>query len=287
MYEPKSPEELEGEIISLLKEGKTRKDITKKYRVGKNKVTGWFKKFGINVKKDYGEFRSPYNVHVFDIIDTEEKAYWLGFLYADGCVSYDASRNSYRIGLALKSIDIEHLKKFKAFLQDSRDDSVIKIYKYGPNGNKIHEGCRYIVSNEHLAKELINLGCTFKKSLTLTFPDIKKFNNPDLIFDFIRGYIDGDGSLSKTTLKSGKPYPHINLVGTNNFLTGVIKYLPQFGNIYTLKGGRVFQANSYGKKAQEIANKLYGHATIYLDRKYEKFKEYFKYKDGEGNKDGE
>lgn len=286
MEKPESPEELKNLLISLLKEGKTKSEIANNFNVSEGTIYNWFKKFGIKVK-DYLEFRLSYNVHVFDTVDSEEKAYWLGFLYADGWVSYLAIKNSYRIGLALNSIDIEHLRKFKAFLQDSRDDSAIKIYKYGPNGNKIHEGCRYVVCNEHLAKELINLGCTFRKSLTLTFPDIKKFNNPDFIFDFIRGYMDGDGCLSRTILKSGKLYPRLEIVGTNDFLTGVIKYLPQFGNVHAINNERLFRANAYGKKAREIANKLYGHATIYLDRKYEIFKALFEYKDGEIRNNGE
>lgn len=277
MYESKSPEELKGEIISLLKEGKTRIDIAKKYRVDKRIVTGWFKEFGINVK-DYYEFRLSYNVHVFDTIDNEEKAYWLGFLYADGCVSYTASRNCYCIGIALKSTDVEHLKKFKNFLQDTRESS-IRISTRTFNGKEF-EVCSYQIYNEHLAKTLINLGCIIRKSLALTFPDSNVFKEPNLVFDFIRGYVDGDGCLSHK-----RKNPRISILGTNEFLTEVIKYFPQFNKVY--KSGNQFVIDTSGDKAKVIANKLYGHATIYLDRKYEKFKAQFEYKDGEGNKDGE
>lgn len=273
MYEPKSPEELKGEIILLLKEGKTRTDIAKKYRVSKKKVTRWLKDFGINIK-DYYEFRLSYNVHVFDIIDSEDKAYWLGFLYADGCVSYNASRNCYYIGLALKSTDVEHLKKFKDFLQDTRESS-IRISTRTFNGKEF-EACSYQIYNEHLAKTLINLGCIIRKSLILTFPDSNVFKKPNLVFDFIRGYVDGDGCLS---LK--RKSPRISILGTNEFLTGVIKYLPQFNKVY--KSGNQFMVSTSGDKAKVIANKLYGHATIYLDRKYEKFKELFEYNDSEIN----
>lgn len=273
MYEPKSPEELKGEIILLLKEGKTRTDIAKKYMVNIGKVTRWLKDFGINVK-DYYEFRLSYNVHVFDTIDNEEKAYWLGFLYADGCVSYNASRNSYCIGFALKSTDFEHLKKFKDFLQDTRE-SAIRISTRTLNGKEF-EACSYHIYNEHLAKTLINLGCIIRKSLTLTFPDSNVFKKPNLVFDFIRGYVDGDGCLSHK-----RKSPLISILGTNEFLTEVIKYLPQFNKVY--KSGNQFVVSTSGDKAKVIANKLYGHATIYLDRKYEKFKALFEYNDSEIN----
>lgn len=273
MYEPNSPEELKGEIIFLLKEGKTRIDIAKKYMVNIGKVTRWLKDFGINVK-DYYEFRLSYNVHVFDTIDNEEKAYWLGFLYADGCVSYNAPRNCYCISVALKSTDVEHLKKFKDFLQDTRESS-IRISTRTFNGKEF-EACDYRIYNEHLAKTLINLGCIIRKSLTLTFPDSNVFKKPNLVFDFIRGYVDGDGCLS---LK--RKSPRISILGTNEFLTEVIKYLPQFNKVY--KAGNQFVVATSGDKAKVIANKLYGHATIYLDRKYEKFKALFEYNDSEIN----
>ena len=270
-------------IISLLSEGKTRSEIAKIFKVHEATITNWLKKFKINVK-DYTEFRLSYNVHVFDTIDSEEKAYWLGFLYADGCVLYNnttSTRNYYHVRIALKSTDIEHLRKFKDFLQDNRDDSIIHIRTENKNG-KIYESCRYSVSNKHLAESLVNLGCTPRKSLTLTFPDIKKFNNPDLIFDFIRGYCDGDGCLSYYT-KRGKTYPSINIVGTYDFLSGITKYIPQFKKVYKKRGENVFQLDTRNKLAREVANKLYGHATIYLDRKYERFKALFKYNDSEIN----
>ena len=52
------------------------------------------------------------NIRNFEIIDTEEKAYWLGFLYADGSVS--STDNRIELGLAEK--DLNHIEKFKEFI---------------------------------------------------------------------------------------------------------------------------------------------------------------------------
>ena len=271
MNRSKIPEK--DELISLLCEGKTRSEIAEIFKVHETTITRWFRKFKINIK-DYTEFRLSYNVHIFDTIDSEEKAYWLGFLYADGCVAYNAPRNSYYFKIELKSTDVEHLKKFKDFLQDTREGA-IRIITHTFNGKEF-EACRYQISNEHLAKTLINLGCTIRKSLTLTFPDSSVFKKPNLVFDFIRGYTDGDGSLTHDMKR-----PRISIIGTNEFLTEVIKYLPQFNKVY--KSGNQFVISTSGDKAKVIANRLYGHATIYLDRKYEKFKERFEYNDSEIN----
>nr|DAG90196.1 MAG TPA: endonuclease [Crassvirales sp.] len=52
--------------------------------------------------------KSEFNRDFFSVIDTEEKAYWLGFLYADGFIS--ASGNT--VGLSISLKDIDHLKKY-------------------------------------------------------------------------------------------------------------------------------------------------------------------------------
>ena len=51
---------------------------------------------------------------VFDEIDSEEKAYWLGFLFADGYISdlKEKSKHNYHFELSLKGSDINHLNKF-------------------------------------------------------------------------------------------------------------------------------------------------------------------------------
>ena len=59
-----------------------------------------------------------YNENYFKIIDSEEKAYWLGFLYADGCITRfyrNEKLKSMSLELTLQSNDIEHLKKFLKF----------------------------------------------------------------------------------------------------------------------------------------------------------------------------
>lgn len=49
-----------------------------------------------------------YNRHIFDEINSSEKAYWLGFIIADGYLNED--KNMLRIKLG--SIDKHHLEKF-------------------------------------------------------------------------------------------------------------------------------------------------------------------------------
>ena len=72
---------------------------------------------------------------VFDVIDTEEKAYWLGFMYADGCIY----SKEYRMELSLQGSDVEHLQKFSKFLKSTKSD-LVKIYRNYKQGN--YDRCR-------------------------------------------------------------------------------------------------------------------------------------------------
>ena len=142
--------------------------------------------------------------NVFEEINTEEKAYWLGFLYADGNVSKDDNR----ISLCIK--DLEHMEKFAKFIgKDIRIKT--KIVKNKPY---------FLVffRSEKMKNDLINKGCIPQKSLILKFPE-KEILPENLQIPFIRGYFDGDGCISK--IKEGRTI--ISLIGTFDFLEKVKK----------------------------------------------------------------
>ena len=269
----------EIKIIEMYKQGKTSKEIAKFFSV--NPATLRRFQNGYNIKaRDYFEYRLDYDVHIFNKIDTEEKAYWLGFLYADGNVRKEKLNNS--VTIHLNAMDIDHLRKFKVFMKDTRDESVIKIqHRLSPTGNP-QTMCSYMVCNDNLRNDLIKHGCVPAKSLILTFPDESHFESPDLIIDFIRGYIDGDGCLYSD--KKRPNYVSISARGTFDFLSGIIKYFPEFGVVHSevdKRGSIQYKIYCTREKARKVADKLYGHATIYLDRKFEKFTALFKYKDSE------
>ena len=89
-----------------------------------------------------------------------------------------------------------------------------------------------------------------------------------MVIDFLRGYIDGDGCLSKTT--SGRL--RIEVLGTEEFLTKVKELFPEFGKIMVDKrNSNVKRIICENNKADELSMRLYKNSNIYLDRKYEKF----------------
>lgn len=197
---------------------------------------------------------------IFDVIDTEEKSYWAGFLFADGCVS-DKAASGLSLKLKLAAQDKNHLIKFKNFLKDIRADEESVRPEIAKKDGKEYLQYYYITYNKHLVNSLIKLGCVPRKSLILKFPDESLFANRDLIYDFIRGYVDGDGCIYEDHGRLS-----IDIAGTYEFLSKVKEYLPQFPNIK--KQGNIYRFRSSYNKGDQIAYKLYEHATIYLDRKY-------------------
>ncbi len=201
----------------------------------------------------------PRNEYYFNKIDTEEKAYWLGFLYADGCIH----SNNYEISVNIT--DKEHVEKFRQTIgavnhkitetKDSRFENAKMLYQF-------------TIKDKQLHTDLIKWGCMPQKSLVIEkIPNIPR----DYVSHFIRGYFDGDGSLHY--LKGTNNY-RISFVGTQKFLTEIQKELQtnvslQYGNTekaYTLQiAGR--------KQVERILKYIYQDSTeqTRLDRKYQTY----------------
>lgn len=193
----------------------------------------------------------------FQKIDTEEKAYWLGFLSADGCV-----HDGYVL-IALQEKDIGHLEKFKAFLNFKG-----KIRTYQQNG---HSYCSIYVGNRTLYEDLIKLGCCERKSLILK--PCQKIPEK-YIFDYIRGYWDGDGGISYSHKNNRwQAYCTSTLEMLNFFIEKMNLSTKPFLEHRCKQTYRIHfngRINVYNKMSL-----LYDNATIYLDRKkklYEKLK---------------
>lgn len=242
--------------------------MSQKYEIGRWTLTDRFKKLGINIVNKQNELK--FDNTVFDSIDDEEKAYWLGFIFADGYIS--STNNAFEI--SLKGSDKKHLDKFNKFMKH-RDKNHVKLGKVNC-GETICERCRWFVSDKHLWNVLNSYGCTPNKSTNLQFPLITIFKYDHLIRHFIRGYFDGDGSFSRYLHKTIVS-PHIELLGTPEFLNMVEKY----SNIFGKRGkdkrwkNNTEYINFPLKEGVVFINYIYKDSKIYLDRKY-KLYQFFK-----------
>lgn len=205
------------------------------------------------------------NHKFFSKIDTEEKAYWFGFICADGCIYNN------RVILDIQIRDIEHLEKFKKSLVCDA-----KIRLHGDN----NEYCRLNIYSKNLTKDLILHGCVPNKSDKLNYPKI----NADLEKDFIRGYFDGDGCIfygeywyKRKDCKSDKLYLRklwlAHVIGTKSIVSGIKIFLGVKNNLYEIsKKSNTYRLKFGGRQnCMKQLSKIYDGATIYLDRKYKKY----------------
>lgn len=206
----------------------------------------------------------------FEKIDTERRAYWLGFLYADGCVS-EVTENSKSIVLQLHPKDRYILEEL---LKDIKSDRPIYVNKRG-----------YVsisIGSVKMANDLIKLGCIPKKSLVLKFP-AENIVPKDLMRHFIRGYMDGDGCISTyMKLRKNRKSPvltcEIKFIGTYHMLYGIKEFFKSEKNVLINKHSPdSCQISFAGRKYRNIVDLLYKDATIYMKRKKDKWDEFVEY----------
>lgn len=188
---------------------------------------------------------------VFDTV-TEESAYWIGFLMADGCI--DDSGGSRVVRLELADVDLGHLLKFKEFL---KSDSEIRTPKNRSGGVRIKVG------SNRLAEALSKYGVTPRKTYTAKVIGLEDNR------DFWRGAVDGDGSI----WFGKKGYTYIELAGSEDLVRQfgefVLKRIPVCKAV-PMSHGATFVWRTGGRTAEEVVRILYEGCSVALDRKREK-----------------
>ncbi len=193
------------------------------------------------------------NVRYFKTINTNTKAYFAGFIAADGAIV----KNELTISIHVK--DIKILQKLKEELESP--NQIIRLNK------KNTDMVRFTVGNKMLKSDLENLGITSRKTFTLQniIENIPKEHKSS----FILGYFDGDGSFSfkrKTGIFS--------IRGTKELLSGFANVL-EIPESHIKKYDSTFNLLEWSqKKIRNIFLKLYLNQDFYLERKYKKFVEY-------------
>ena len=199
----------------------------------------------------------------FDVIDTEAKAYWLGFIWADGSVTQ--SNGSRWLGLGLAACDIEHIRKMCA---DLKTDLPIRYYEKR-NSATVH------VTSKRICDALISHGIVPRK----TYSDGLVTGVPqELLRHFYRGEFDGDGSIYSSMRSFRKDGLKIqnwkaSVIGTPKFITVMQADLERELGLppgkQTQYGPAVSVRYEGREKVFKLCNWLYDGATVYLQRKFD------------------
>lgn len=150
------------------------------------------------------------NEDFFSCIDTEEKAYILGFIYADGSVSPEKGT----LCISQSKPDLQILEKIKTSMGSS---SPVHVYINSRSNMNRKPTAILSIHSKKLLSDLSRHGCVKNKTFKTSFP----FHSlsSDLYRHFIRGYFDGDGSIAMPLAK--KPRPNAIIVGTEEMLSGI------------------------------------------------------------------
>jgi hypothetical protein len=258
-----------GEWIELYKGGMGCVEISRLYNCAASSVSVVTEKYGIrrsrkeahqlaHVQK-YGEADN-----YFDNIDTEEKAYYLGYIVADGCIFERKSNGEKALSIFLQVTDGYIIERLGSILRRN-------VLVRPPKGkDKEQRGLR--VTSAHIYDTLRSYGITERKSYDNHEATVFNHIPPDLMSHFLRGLIDGDGCIIAIRGRRDRRRDsgRISLCGNRSDMQGVADIFTSIGcrsakvrkrlNIYGVTWGSMTDLRN-------IIHYLYDNATIYLDRK--------------------
>lgn len=281
--------EISKEQLIELTKTKTVSEIAKLYNCSVRTIYNWYERYELSYKRSIqSEIKRPkkysYDDTYFQIIDNEHKAYWLGFIMADGCI-IQKSKNKPSLSLVinLQESDKQHLKKFN---KDLHGNLPIRIRTqkshviHGWQKDVYISETKYAVieiNSKWLCNDLINHGVVQRKTLKEHSPLIE---NPNLIRHFIRGFFDGDGCFSAVKPSNkNREYPKVFIASGSE----IIQYI--VNNVFQETGFMMGQDKYYKLDRCYIQSKegflkfvkyIYEGATIFLDRKKELIDLYMK-----------
>ncbi len=252
----------EARIVELYRLGFDARPMSRFIGIPRHVIKKALKRHEIEIRH-MSDIKSIYecNDHYFDEIDCEEKAYWLGFIAADGTVCTDFGKYMFALELAVK--DVGHVEKLKRTL-DSAHPLLFREQTLAATG-KTYGSVRLAIGRRRLVEALISHGIVPRKTYELKFPSLSL----ELMRHYCRGFIDGDGSFS--IQQNGSIA--FSVSGKREFLESLQQFLmhrcclPETP-MYTRD---ITEAVSFSYSRRGHVNRvlqyLYKDSTVYLDRK--------------------
>lgn len=249
------------------------KDVYEKYEVNQNAMDYFFAEKGY-VKRSTLR-KENIKIDIFNPVNTPEAAYILGFYIADGCL------NGNKFVITLNEKDKEILEKIRDYMSPITKLIYKKetINKQGIVSHPMYSfafACKEIVS----CLEDLDLG----KNKTYLSKSIKNVVPKELMWDFIRGYWDGDGCISSSNVTKNvkeTSYNYINIGFTiiskdPDILNEMNEFFMEEGintHVYPDNKGNYLVGTHSKSEVEKIYNKLYTSSNLFMERKRTKFNE--------------
>lgn len=270
------------EIVQMYQNNISLREIEKKVPYSRRAISHMLEELGIKTTTGNHYRKYFFNFNFFEKINNELSAYWLGFLYADGCI-LPLSKNGYgeqEFKIQIAEQDLELLEKFKTDIKSTYP------IRYDNSTSRNENSQRQVIQSLRSQKtvdDLKKLGCVESKSLILKFPTEEQVPK-EYLPDFIRGYFDGDGSISSYKQKEGNKLEyHISIVGTEDFIKGLYNFF-QIGQIFPdkRKENSWYLGINGNLQVEKAYHMIYDNATRYMERKYLKFQQLLKQNENSG-----
>lgn len=224
-------------------------------------ISSHLKKMNINIRKPHQIRKYTLNEHYFSKIETEEQAYILGFLYADG---YNQI-SKYQIRLTLQKSDYKILEKINKCINHNKPLIYLK-------NNTVVD---LSINSKIMSIDLDKLGCMQNKTKKIKFP--YSILPKKLYRHFIRGYFDGDGCISINKIKNDYINCQINITGNYDFIYELQKIFNSELNLTMTKlqerKSGSFTVFYHGKNiCYKLSDYMYRNNNISLERKEKLYK---------------
>ncbi len=260
-------EEEVSKMYDMYLTGKSMEDVAKEFGVSYTCVASNFSKRGLKVR-ELSDACAKYNIdkYYFDKIDTPNKAYIVGLLYADGC--HLSNRDV--VSITLQEQDVSVLNNIKYELKTDRP-----LYFVSSKRSPLTKNNAYmlVLSNKHIVNTLENLGLCSRKSLILEWPE---WLPESLYRHFIRGYLDGDGCIYV-----GERNSEVSFVGTIMFIEELQKILKEeLGINLCIKSQKGYKpvtkigVISGNNQVYKFLEWIYQDSDLKLNRKYDKYQQF-------------
>ena len=247
-------------IEMYLEKNMSLKSIGEEFLVSKNIIKRILEECNVAIRKKTTKYRQK--TEIFSSIDSDEKAYWLGFVAADGCV-YKNKENSGTVIVSLHRKDKKHLERMKEFIGSDREISdYISNTGFGNNTPM----SRLEIYSTQMVDDIVEKGVCQRKSLTLKPPliDQKYWKS------FILGYFDGDGSIYKMSQSNNWGF---SILGTFEMVSWIREVLDLHDTKIEKQKNAFYIRCGGTNKPYSALKKLYHNDIYSLERKKVLFKE--------------
>ena len=219
----------------------------------------------------YCQHRNTVNQDFFEIINNSKKAYWLGFLWADGYCDPKYKK----MKLDLQEQDKELLEQFKKDI-DFSGKITSYVAKLGKSYRTVESIVyRIVVVDEKFVNDLAAKGVVSHRE-TNNYPG--NIISKELFPHFVRGYFEGNGTLSFSCKNRKVQGLNVAICGGTNFLLEIRQILYTDYNIQSsIYYRRPDNPNNitirFTKHSEQLKflNLIYQNADTFMSRKYDKY----------------